>query len=273
MNVNSKTLFFVFLILFLFQNSVAQITGKIVDNSDNTSLEYATIALYNATTKGLISGVVSEDNGTFIFNKIKKGNYFVEVSFIGYTSKTIENIAITKDNQQINLGTIALILGNELSEITIKTQKSGLIHKIDKKVYSANSFQNSQGGNAIDVIKNLPSIALDGLGNITVRGSLGFAILLNGKPTQGDLTAILAQLPANALEKVEVITAPSAKYDPEGKAGILNIITKSSRLKIIIITPYLSWSIFLKYVVHKHDNLHSITTSFINVFFIVVCWS
>uniref|UniRef100_UPI0040478AF5 outer membrane beta-barrel protein n=1 Tax=Mariniflexile sp. TaxID=1979402 RepID=UPI0040478AF5 len=93
-------------------------------------------------------------------------------------------------------------------------------------MFDSKNFQSSQGGNATDVIKNLPSVTVDGLGDISVRGSKGFTVLINGKPTQGDANAILTQLPANALEKVEIITAPSAKYDPEGKGGILNIITK-----------------------------------------------
>ena len=76
------------------------------------------------------------------------------------------------------------------------------------------------------MIKNLPSVSVNGLGEISVRGSKGFTVLINGKPTQGQVSAILAQLPANSLQKIEVITAPSAKYDPDGKGGILNIITK-----------------------------------------------
>ena len=82
----------------------------------------------------------------------------------------------------------------------------------------------------MDVIKNLPSITVDGLGAISIRGSKGFTVLINGKPTQGDASAILLQLPANALESVAIITAPSAKYDPEGKGGILNIITKKGAI-------------------------------------------
>ena len=101
-----------------------------------------------------------------------------------------------------------------------------MVHKIDRQVFDTKKYQNAEGGNAVDVIKNLPSVTVDGQGDISVRGSKGFTVLVNGKPTQGDAASILAQLPANALETIELITAPSAKYDPEGKGGILNIKTK-----------------------------------------------
>ncbi|WP_231874648.1 TonB-dependent receptor plug domain-containing protein [Polaribacter atrinae] len=101
---------------------------------------------------------------------------------------------------------------------------------MDRQVFNTKKYQSTVGGNAVDVVKNLPSITVDGLGDISVRGSKGFTVLINGKPTQGDASTILAQLPANALESVELITAPSAKYDPEGKGGILNIITKKAAI-------------------------------------------
>ncbi|MBP0904989.1 outer membrane beta-barrel protein [Mariniflexile gromovii] len=214
------------LLLFIVQLATSQITGRIQDTTDNYPLEYATAALYNQVDKTLVAGVITNIDGVFVIDNIKNGSYYLEASFVGYTTKTIRNIEVAKGNRKIDLGTINLVLGNQLNEVEINAERSTVINKIDRQVFDSKSFQSSQGGNATDVIKNLPSVTVDGLGDISVRGSKGFTVLINGKPTQGDANAILAQLPANALEKVEIITAPSAKYDPEGKGGILNIITK-----------------------------------------------
>ncbi|ALJ05314.1 TonB-dependent receptor [Pseudalgibacter alginicilyticus] len=213
-------------ILLISNTVVSQITGIIQDTSDNYPLEYATAALYNQADKSLVAGVITNIDGVFVIDNLKNGHYYLEASFVGYTTKTIPNITISKGNKRIDLGVIKLVLGNELNEVEIRAERSTVINKIDRQVFDSKNFQNSQGGSATDVIKNLPSVSVDGLGDISVRGSKGFAVLINGKPTQGDASSILAQLPANALEKIEIITAPSAKYDPEGKGGILNIITK-----------------------------------------------
>ena len=226
-NQLKKTLF---IILFLCANQTvfAQLTGKIIDQEDATPLEYATVALYNQSPKKLISGVITNEKGIFSFDKLKAGTYFIEISFIGYQPKKIENIVFSGDEK--NLGDLQLSLGNSLNEVVIKGERAAVVSKIDKQVFDATNFQNSQGGTATEVIKNLPSVSVNGIGEISVRGTTGFIILLNGKPVQGNPATILSQLPANAIDKVEVITAPSAKYDPEGKAGILNIFTKKVAL-------------------------------------------
>ncbi|WP_223154780.1 outer membrane beta-barrel protein [Aestuariibaculum sediminum] len=212
--------------LFTFSVLNAQIIGKVQDETENFPLEYATIALYDQDDKSLVTGVISKEDGTFKIEKIKRGLYYIEASFVGYQTKTISNIEITKGTKQVNLGDIQLVLGNQLNEIEIRAERSTVINKIDRQVFDSKSFQSSQGGTATDVIRNLPSVSMDGLGEISLRGSKGFAVLINGKPVQGDAQMVLGQLPANTIERVELITAPSAKYDPEGKGGILNVITK-----------------------------------------------
>jgi len=224
--MNGKNFFMFVVLLGAIQVSTAQISGKIIDATDNVPLEYATAALYNQLDGALITGVVTAQDGSFIIDGVKPGAYYMEASFMGYDTKTISNITIDKKQPAKNLGIIGLSLGNQLDEVVIKGERATVLHKIDRQVFDTKKFQSSQGGNAIDVVRNLPSVTVDVQGGISVRGSTGFAVLINGKPTQGDATAILSQLPANALESVELITAPSAKYDPEGKGGILNIITK-----------------------------------------------
>ncbi|MEW4923399.1 TonB-dependent receptor [Algibacter sp. 2305UL17-15] len=203
----------------------AQIQGKIVDDQ-NAPLEYATAALYKQQDGTLIAGVVSDETGVFKMDDVKKGTYYLEASFLGYEIKRIDTIVITKNNETIDLGTIQLILGTQLNEVVVNAERNTVVNKIDRQVFEASKFKNAQGGSGVDVIRNLPSVSIDSQGEISVRGSKGFVALLNGKPIQGDASNLMSQLPANAIERVEVITAPSAKYDPEGKAGIINIITK-----------------------------------------------
>ncbi|WP_406682650.1 TonB-dependent receptor [Seonamhaeicola sp. MEBiC1930] len=207
------------------QNLFSQVTGKVIDKNSNAPLEYATAALYSQNTNTLVTGVITNQKGIFNIETDKKGEFYLEVSFIGYETLTIESIKI-KD-QPVSLGTIALDIGkNELNEVVITGEKATVVNKIDRQVFNTKTFQNTKGGSATDVIKNLPSVSVNALGDISVRGSSGFVMLLDGKPIQGNASTFLNQLPANTVERIEVITAPSAKYDPEGKAGILNIITK-----------------------------------------------
>ncbi|NJB82665.1 outer membrane receptor protein involved in Fe transport [Wenyingzhuangia aestuarii] len=226
-----KGIFTLFVFAMSSNFATAQITGKIIDQNSKDALEYATAAIYNAETGKLVTGVITGQNGAFIIEGIKAGTYKIEASFMGYKTQNIPNIEVAKKNAFVDLGTVALAINsNELDAVVLKGEAATMVHKIDRQVFDADKFQNSQGGSAVDVIKNLPSVTVGVEGNINVRGSNSFAVLLNGKPTQGDAASILAQLPANALEKVELITAPSAKYDSEGAGGILNIITKKGAI-------------------------------------------
>ncbi|GAA4969233.1 TonB-dependent receptor domain-containing protein [Algibacter aquimarinus] len=225
-----KKIVFLALLIFTSFNIHAQISGRVLDNDDKSVIEYATVALYKQKDNSLVTGVITDVNGVFSIDNITSGKYYLEISFIGYSTNTISDIKVTSRNETVQIGDIALQIGSQLNEVTINAERSDVIHKIDRQVFDSKKFQNSQGGNAIDVIRNLPSVTVDGQGGISVRGSQGFAVLINGKPTQGDVTSILSQLPANALQTVELITAPSAKYDPEGTGGILNIITKKGAI-------------------------------------------
>jgi iron complex outermembrane receptor protein len=220
-----KNISLILLIMYNCLSALSQVTGKVVDKT-NFALEYATAAIYNQETNELVTGVITDINGVFVFDNLKKGTYYLEASFIGYEVKIIQGIAVVSKNKTTDLGTLRLTLGNTLNELVIQGERATVINKIDRQVFDADKFKNAQGGSGIDVIRNLPSVSIDGQGEINVRGSSGFVVLLNGKPVQGNASTLMAQLPANAIARVEVITAPSAKYDPEGKAGILNIITK-----------------------------------------------
>lgn len=201
------------------------IKGKLIDGADNQPIEYASVAVYQVTDNIMATGAITDTEGVFEIKGLKPGKYYLTAQFMGYHSSTVDNIVVS-GKEDLELTTISLSPSQRmLDEIEITGQKATSMHKIDRQRYEAKSFQSSQGGTASDLIRNLPSVSMNGQGELSVRGSSGFVVLLNGRPIQSDPSVILNQLPANSIENIEIITAPSASYDPEGKAGIINIIT------------------------------------------------
>lgn len=200
------------------------IRGKVAD-ADGQFIEYASVLIYNAADSAMATGIVTDGSGVFAVGGLKGGAYYLTVQFMGYAPLTVGDLTLD-GNKELQLGTLTLKPAQKmLREVEVSGEKVTQLHKIDRQVYAARNFQSARGGNATDVLRNLPSVTMDGQGQISVRGVAGFVVFINGKPVQTDASVILSQLPANAIENVEVITAPSAKYDPEGKAGIINITT------------------------------------------------
>lgn len=228
---------FVFLLCFvspIFAQNIS-IKGTILDNQNGSPIEYASVALMNAADNAVISGAVSNKNGNFTIQNVKAGTYKIKIYFIGYQEQWIENIKVS--NQAILLDKINLKASSqELNEVVVSNKKPNSANKIDKQQYKASQFETAKGGTAIDIIKNLPSVTVNGEGQISLRGSNGFLVLVNGKPVLTDAATILSQLPANTIQNIELITAPTAKYDPDGKGGIINIVTTKGSLDGLAIT-------------------------------------
>ncbi|WP_066223235.1 outer membrane beta-barrel family protein [Formosa haliotis] len=209
----------------------AQIIGNVVDSKDKVGIDFATVALYQLPDSTLVSGTVSSELGKFSLKNIKRGTYYLEASFVGYQHTKTESFVISKSGELKNLGQVLIDPSAEmLNEVVVAGTTNAVMNKADRQVFAAKNFQNAIGGTGVDVLSNVPSIVVNGEGEIALRGSVNFVLLLNGKPIQSNATQILMNLPANAIERVEVITAPSAKYDPEGKAGIINVVTKKGAL-------------------------------------------
>ena len=157
---------------------------------------------------------------------MEPGNFLLKIISIGY--KTYYRVfRASSDTPQILLDSLHLeLLGDLLEGVVVKGEKKLNANKLDKQTYRAEQFESAKGGTATDILKNLPSVGVNSPGEISVRGSTGFLVLINGKPVLTDAQTVLSQLPANSIEDIELITAPSAKYEADGKAGIINILNQ-----------------------------------------------
>lgn len=205
------------------------LTGKVLETNSKQPLEYATLVLTNTNTKQIIGGV-TDANGSFSIDA-SSGTYDIKVEFIGFKTKSLGNHILTENK---SLGTILLSEDAEtLEEVEIIAEKSTVEIRLDKKIYNVGKDMTIKGGNASDVLDNVPSVNVDAEGAVSLRGNENVRILIDGKPSalvglSG--TDALRNLPADAIEKVEVITSPSARYDAEGTAGILNIILRKGKI-------------------------------------------
>jgi len=203
----------------------ASIKGSILDNESQAPIEYASISVLQKNDAKIIKGVLSEKNGKFTLSELNIGSYSLKVVSIGYET-SITDFSISSKHQEIVLDVKMNLSSKVLNEVVVKGAKTTITNKLDKQTYKASQFESAKGGNAVDALKNLPSVALNSEGEISVRGATGFLLLVNGKPVLTDAQTILSQIPANTVENIELITAPSAKYEADGKAGIINIVTK-----------------------------------------------
>lgn len=227
--MNVKTLLVFFLSLFIhltFAQKEVTVTGTVIDANDNAPLEYATISFFSKTENKTVTGGITDIQGKFNID-VPVGTYNVKVEYLSYKTKTYENKAI---DGNIDLGTVSLSLNLEtLEAVEVVAERTTVEIKLDKKIYNIGKDLTTAGGTVSDALNNVPSVSVDIEGAISLRGNENVRILINGKPSAlagfGD-TNILSQLPAEAIERVEVITSPSARYDAEGTAGILNIILR-----------------------------------------------
>ncbi|UTA69925.1 TonB-dependent receptor domain-containing protein [Emticicia sp. 21SJ11W-3] len=208
-----------------------KITGFVLDSTANKPVEFATVALLKDNTP--IEGTTADERGKFTLTKATKGNYQVKITFVGYRDKIINNVKT--ENEDLDLGVIKIgQSAQQLQEVTVVEQKALFEEKPDRLVYNAEKDITIKGGNAGDVLRKIPSIAVDMDGNVELRGSANIKVLINNKPSNlmaRSIADVLKQIPADDIKQIEVITSPSAKYDAEGTAGIINIITKKNSIQ------------------------------------------
>lgn len=213
------------------QRPTIKITGTVVDKDNGAPLEYATFVLQNANNPDQVTGGITDIEGNFEV-EAPAGRYNISVEFISFKTYRLEN-QLYRENT--NLGTIELALDvAKLDEVEVVAERTTVELRLDKKIYNVGKDLTVRGGTVSDVLDNVPSVAVDVEGNVQLRGNDDVRILINGKPsalTGLNSTDALRQLPAESIEKVEVITSPSARYDAEGSGGIINIILRRSKLQ------------------------------------------
>jgi len=208
-----------------------KISGTVIDSVTKKPVQYASVAIYLSSGKTPLNGMLTDANGGFKIYNIHPGSYKVTITFVGgYKTKTINPVVTSGSKPDANLGNIKIRPDNgDLGEVSITAKAPLIENHIDKIVYNAEKDITNVGGNASDVLQKVPLVAVDINGNVSLRGDANVKVLINGKPSgamSASLSDVLKTIPADQIKSIEVITSPSAKYDAEGSAGIINIITK-----------------------------------------------
>lgn len=227
------------LLLFLASISFAQSSGKISltgtatiigiikDSANSEPIEYATVMLLKDSTKKVLGGNITKANGSFILEGVPVGNYRLKISCVNYKDNYSDFIKITEKKEKLDVGTIYLNTTSlNLSAVTITAQKGAIEFNADKMIVNVEKTMPPAGGSAIDVLKNTPSVSVDIDGNVSLRGNQNINIQIDGRPSGISDPKMLEQLPADLIDKIEIMTNPSARYDADGTAGIINIILK-----------------------------------------------
>lgn len=211
------------------------IKGQVVDGAMDAPLEFATVSIYQSIDSTLVSGGISDIDGNFEFEVENEGPFYAIVEFIGYEAAKINDILIVKGARSIDLGIVNIVAGGiSLDAVEVRAERSDMQFSLDKRIFNVGKDLASRGGSASDVLDNIPSVSVGVEGEVNLRGSSDVRILINGRPS--GLVGLngtdgLRTIQANMIERVEIITNPSAKFEAEGMAGIINIILKKDRAK------------------------------------------
>ncbi|MBG6234312.1 outer membrane receptor protein involved in Fe transport [Pedobacter sp. CAN_A7] len=210
------------------------VSGIVIDSISKQPIDYATVSLFKNGSTTPVSGDLTDEKGSFRVTDVQAGEYRLQVNYIGYKVKNVLAIVLTAGQLDRNLGNVIISpTANLLEAVQITGQQALIENKIDKLVFNAEKDVTSAGGNATDILRKVPMVSVDMDGNVALRGSQNVRILINGKPS-GALTTnaadVLKSMPSDQIKNIEVITSPSAKYDAEGSAGIINIITKKKEV-------------------------------------------
>ncbi|MGM0498488.1 MAG: TonB-dependent receptor domain-containing protein [Bacteroidota bacterium] len=209
-----------------------KIEGVVLDEQAESPIEYVNAVLFKAKDSTMVDGTVTDVDGKFTLGKVKFGKYYLEFDFVGFRKKIVEDINVNPRNQKFSTDTVYLEqAAHEIEGVEVTGDRVDVEHKVDKKVINVGQDYSAEGGSAVEVLENVPSVEVDVEGNVELRGSGSFRVLINGKPSVLEGSDALQQMAASRIKSIEIITNPSAKYDPEGTAGIINVITKKQKEK------------------------------------------
>lgn len=210
--------------------TTGEIFGNVIDSITGDPLPYVTVMASKLPEKKAVGGAVTSEDGSFSIPDLPKGKYELKVSFVGYKSRIFGPIDLTDDQITRQLKDFTLT-ANVLDEVEVIGGVPDITYEIDKKVVNVEDQLNAEGQTALEILENIPSISVSADGTVSLRGSSSFTLLIDGIPTILDASDALATIPASSIKDIEIITNPSAKFDAEGTSGVINIVTKKSKLQ------------------------------------------
>lgn len=199
------------------------VSGKIIDKNTKEPIGYASVSIKEG--EKVVTGAVTQDNGSFNIKNLELKSYTLEVQFIGY-KKFSKTVTLSSDDKSVNVGSIAIESeATQLEGVNVVAERSNIVQKIDRKVVNVGKDLIASGTTASEILNNVPTVSIDPqTKEISLRGNSNVRILIDGKPSNVDAAQLLQQIPSSSIKQVELITNPSAKYNPEGMSGIINII-------------------------------------------------
>lgn len=219
-------------VLSISSNTLAQtgtIKGTLIHASDDSAFEQVNVALYSLPDSSLITGTATGPDGSFTIGPVATGTYYLIARFVGFTPYN-RNITLTADQPSFDAGTIRLVESTqELEGVEVVTAKPEVVYQADKKILNVAQIKQTGATTLVEVLENAPGITTDTEGNVLLRGSSNYRLLIDGRPSPVSGTSLLKQLPVDMVENIEIMTNPSAKYDAEGAAGIINLVLKKQK--------------------------------------------
>lgn len=209
--------------------------GKIVEGPGSAGVAFATVALLMPKDSSLANGAVADENGAFTIADVTPGTYLLRVTNMGYQTLYRPNVKLAPEASLLDLGSITIQAeAQKLAEVVVKGEKTMIVDDIDKKIVNIGKDMLATSNNVSDLLEKVPAVSLDENGNPQVRGKGNVVVLIDGKPSNlygSDLPTILQSFPANLIERIDVMTTPSAKYEGEGASGVIDIITKKTKIR------------------------------------------
>ncbi|QQS50421.1 MAG: TonB-dependent receptor [Bacteroidota bacterium] len=238
MHLNKIILLFVALLFVGYALLIAQapqaqffINGKVVEDETSHGLEFVNVAVYRLPDSVLVTGTITNEKGYYSIQVNRGGNYYLSADFIGYQKQIISDISFVPGSEVFNVKPVSLKLATiGIGEVEVLGERPFVSYQIDRKIVDVSRNPLAQGGTAVDALENVPSVNIDIEGNVLLRGSGDYTVLIDGRQSPLSGTDALNQIPASSISQIEIITNPSARYDPDGTAGIINIITKKGKL-------------------------------------------
>ena len=223
-----KTLLLLLTLMTVVMLPAATLSGLIKDLKTNKALEFANITVYEKETETIKTGTMSGVDGTFRVFNVPAGNYYLVITYMGYEQKQFNGVILNGKN--VDVGTIMLNPETlKMGDVLVEAEKPAVSYKIDKRVIDASQFLSAKGGTAVEILENVPSVDVDIEGNVSLRGNSNFTVMIDGRPSVLEPQDALESIPAAAVENIEIMTNASAKFEAEGGAGIINIVTKRDK--------------------------------------------